>query len=293
MREVDPRPGTSSQPEEIDPIPLGKSGINTRLLCYEELSDIILSSEPSRPSTSARCGFVRVVEPVEPMPSVDNPQASGGNFEGCWKEQADRDLPYLTVEDLEALLRFPTPITVAPAGEDGPRIQIAHTSRVTLGGVIWTILKHLQSQRRLDLTDEDVHALTQSSSAVLTLEEAIPLMVVTVQVLAGVPSLEKVLRWWEAEVPDTGAPDFTMSAGLVDKLRPLEEFNFWSFEFWALAIDVVTAFIAHQGPISETDFLGQLSDVIELATGLGWQVPIMVATLFVVKRAGWFWELLL
>lgn len=101
------------------------------------------------------------------MPSFDVPQASGGNFEGCWEQQADRDLPYLTVEELDALLRVPSPMTMASAGEDEPRIQIAHPSRVTLGAAIWAILKHMHSQRRLDLTYEDVHALTQSSSAVL------------------------------------------------------------------------------------------------------------------------------
>lgn len=87
---------------------------------------------------------------------------------------------------LETLLRVPSPIMVAPAGKDRPRIQIAHTSWVTLGGVIWVILKHLHTHRRLDITDEDVHVLTQSSSALLNLEEAIPLVVVTIQVLAGI-----------------------------------------------------------------------------------------------------------
>lgn len=288
---MDPIPGTSRQTEGTDPTLQEESGIDAKLFCYEELSDI--SSEPSRPSTPARCGCTRAVELVEPTPSPASPPALDGNGEGCWEEQVDGVFPYMTVEELDAFLRVPSPIMVAPACEDGPRIQIAHTSRVTLGGVIWVILKHLHSQRHLDLTDEDVHMLSQSSSAILTLEEAIPIVVVTVQVLAGMPSLEKVLRRWEVELPDTGAPDFTVSAGLADNLKPWEGFNFWSFESWALAVDVVTAFVGQQDSITETAFLEKMSDVITQATGLGWQVPIMVATLFVVKRAGWFWELLI
>lgn len=84
----------------------------------------------------------------------------------------------------------------------------------------------------------------------------------------------------------------TVGAGLTEGFKPWEGFNFWTFESWTLAIDVVRAFIALREPIMETAFLSQLSDLIDQATGLVWQVPIMVAPLFVLNKAGWFWELL-
>lgn len=103
----------------------------------------------------------------------------------------------------------------------------------------------------------------------------------------------KVLQRWEAEMPDTGAPDLNVSAGLADTLRPWEGFNYWTFDSWALAVDVVSAFVGQPGTITETAFLEQMSDVMTQATGLGWQVPIIVATLFVLKKSGWFWDLLI
>lgn len=66
------------------------------------------------------------------------------------------------------------------------------------------ILRHLHTRKHLDLADEDIHELTQFSSALLTLEEAIPIVVVTIQVLAGMPALRKVLLRWDKEMPDTG-----------------------------------------------------------------------------------------
>lgn len=179
----------------------------------------------------------------------------------------------MTVEALEALLRVPSPIIVAPAGEEGPKIQVAHASRVTLGGANLDYLETpaiLHTQRHLDLTDEDVHVLTQYSSSLLTLEEAIPIVVVTIQVLAGMLSLKKVLHRWEVEMPDLGVPNLNVSAGLADKLRPWEGFNYWTFDSWALAVDVVSAFVGQPGTMTETAFLEQMSDVTTQATGLGW-----------------------
>lgn len=56
---------------------------------------------------------------------------------------------------------------------------------------------------------------------------------------------------------------------------------------------MVSAFVGQPGIITETAFLEQMSDVMTQATGLGWQVPIIVATLFVLKKSGWFWDLLI
>lgn len=84
-----------------------------------------------------------------------------------------------------------------------------------------------------------------------------------------------------------------MSAGLADSLRPWEGFNYWTFDWRALAVDVVTAFVGKPSPITESAFLEQLSDVVIQATGLRWQVRIVVATLFVVKMAGWYCNLLI
>lgn len=180
-----------------------------------------------------------------------------------------------------------------PLQEAYNREHITSVSRCRIGGAIWVTLQFLLKLQRLELTDGEFEELLQSSHILSQLAEAVPLVLLTVQALAETPSMELVLRTWAAETPMLGGDLELINHGLPKRLKPWQEPHFWTFDCWSVARSVVDQFLTGKQEVHEEHFLDTLQQEAYIHGDQKWKVPLIVATLYIIRHSPWVWSLLM
>ena len=245
------------------------------LSCSEDLSPYQEDEEELPCSQPQTCGVIRMLT-VSPTPE-------------------EKVLNLMDPEDLAELQSLVAgivpPAPEAPAG-DYARVEVIHTTRIKIGGLISVVLDFMFRKHRIDIDDRDLNELINVSTEVGKLEEALPIIFATIQAVAHTPNLAKFLEWWRQGLEGL---QFASAPGPSDRAKvqkPWEGYRFWTFETWSLADAVTARFMLHQETPSEDDFLASLTELRKTAGLQGWKVGIIVATLFGIRRAPWFWDLM-
>src|SRR5688572_19825592 len=263
------------QREEGQEIP-GPSDREETLACDEVLSPL-----------------VEVDEVDEELPCAQMPLCAAIRIETGSFSKEKRVLNLADPHDLAILAAmFQNPSVPEIPPEDAPEdlVQIIRTTRTEMGGLVWIVLNFLFKKGRLDLSESDLDELVSSSVHVTELAEAVPIILLTVQTVATTPRINRVLRKWAVGVEGLAALDPTPTP-LVD-LKPWDGPQFWSFEDWAQAAEVVARFLLCPEIPLEAEFKARVVDIRDLAGTQGWKIPIMVATLFGLRKATWLWDLM-
>ena len=170
---------------------------------------------------------------------------------------------------------------------------LRNPSPLKVKGMAWMALKTLYDLGRLSLSEDDVHAIAASNPTVYKYLDVFGVALATVQTLAGLPTLRETLSRWSEEQPRMIVPDLSGSLGFSHGLRPWEETPWWNFDTWVLGMEIIPKFFALHPSVSEDEFLQSLRSEKEQAIPSQWRVLVMVASLFAVKKAPWFWPFLL
>jgi hypothetical protein len=145
---------------------------------------------------------------------------------------------------------------------------------------------------KLEPSDEEMCELESSCSGISALGEALPIIIATTQALAHWPSIKAVVRRWVAEAPGLVSSD-ELEKGRKDKeFPPWSGFRWWTIETWSLAMDIVASYLAKGEGLPEREFLRDLKEERWQAGGQEWKIDVIVATLFTIKKSGWFWGML-
>jgi hypothetical protein len=187
----------------------------------------------------------------------------------------------------------PAPLLEVPDNDPYFVGRMTTTTRLRLSGVIWNVLQWLYKVQTLDLSDVEMDALSRSSSIVKSLDEAIPLVLVTVQTLAGVPQLGRILDGWAGKDQEQTGTEPAEGLGKDPSYTPWLGFNYWTYDCWVVAQEVISSFLTRGSDMPEALFLESLREEKEIAGLHRWKVPIIVATLYSIKKAPWLWPLLL
>ena len=165
--------------------------------------------------------------------------------------------------------------------------------RLLTGGVVTMVLKYLAKQGHLSVTANDLTTLMQIPGEVAENSQTVPVIVALVQTLAGTLSLRTAfVRWAKRENKVVNLPPRNVPyVGPV--LRPWEVPRLWPFGLWSLAAQVTSRFLGQSQPPVEGVFLGGLGDLFRQTENEPWVLEVMVAALFVIKDATWFWGTLL
>jgi hypothetical protein len=265
------------QREEGQEIP-GPSDREEILACDESLSPLIEVDE------------VDVELPCSQLPLCAAIRIETGSFS---KEK--RVLNLADPHDLAILAAmFRNPSVPENPPEDAPEglVQIIRTTRTEMGGLVWIVLNFLCKKMCLELTEADFEELVNSSVHITELAEAVPIILLTVQTVATTHKINRVLRKWAEGIEDLAELNPTPVPDSLERLKPWDGPQFWSFEDWARAAEVVARFLLCPQIPSENEFRARVADIRELAGTQGWKVPIMVATLFGLRKATWLWNLL-
>lgn len=244
--------------------------------CEEELSPFLEEEEEGLPcSQMSLCSAIR----------VDTGSLSN-------------DRRVLNLADPHDLAILATMLKDSPSpevllGEAAPDpVQIVRTTRTQLGGLVWIVLKFLLQKGSLDLTEADFDELVNSSVHITELTEAVPIILLTVQTVATTPQINRTLRKWAEGLESLAGLESTQDSSSLMKLKPWDGPQFWSFEAWARAAEVVARFLIYPEIPLEDEFRARIAEVREEAGTQGWTVPIMAATLFGLRKATWLWCLL-
>ena len=246
------------------------------LVCDEELSPFLEEEEEGLPcSQISLCSAIRV-------------DTGSLSKDRCVLNLADpHDLAILTT----LLKDSPSPGVLQEEAAPDP-VQIVRTTRTQLGGLVWIVLKFLFQKGSLDLTEADFDELVNSSVHITELTEAVPIILLTVQTVATTPQINRILRKWAEGLENVVGLELTPDSTSLVKLKPWDGPQFWSFEAWARAAEVVARFLIYPEIPLEDEFRARIAEVREEAGTQGWTVPIMAATLFGIRKATWLWRLL-
>ena len=88
-------------------------------------------------------------------------------------------------------------------------------------------------------------------------------------------------------------PDLSVGMGFGQGLEPWEGTLWNSLDTWILAMEIIPRFLPLSSAVSEAEFLQALSGVKAQAEASVWRVHVIVAVLFTLKHAPWFWSFLI
>jgi len=227
------------------------------------------------------------------LPLPDDLIVEGAGSEGRHQRRSGRlsRCRVIAVEDVPK--GYPdgrvSPILVDPY----TRRRAVPITRSRLGGLVWLILEHLDSCHTISLTDEGFERLMNTSSELEKHVEVVPLVLVTTAVLASTPKLLGHLQRWIEKDPNLDPCWDVVTHNHLGSTRPWVGYHYWSFDCWAVARAVVEAFLLLPPDVPETVFLGRLCADEYLFGVQVWKVPIIVATLYVLRSNSRFWSMLL
>jgi len=159
-----------------------------------------------------------------------------------------------------------------------------------IGGISWLVLKYLFDSGRLEVFLEDFSALLRKSPVLLQNPSVILTTLATVQTVAGFPQIREVVDRWAAAIPGPSGRDIS-SLGFGESLEPWKSDSMWDFETWAAIVEVVPRVLALELQVTE-EFLSELRSDASLTPGKPGELEVMVATMFIIRNAPWFWPFL-
>ena len=153
------------------------------------------------------------------------------------------------------------------------------------------LVRYFYERGPLEFGRTELDALLESTPALLTCAETVPIVVATIHTVATVPRILDVINRWRREVGDP-TPESAYGQGNGLALTPWKEENLWTFRTWTLAMEVSHRFLAQTNTLSEEVFLASLTDLLDPVGREWWKVETIVTTLFTIKKAAWFWPFL-
>lgn len=160
-------------------------------------------------------------------------------------------------------------------------------------GLVWDVMDFLDNQGHLRIGHRELDGIAQMSPASWDNRYALPVIALTIQTLAIVPTLSISLRRWAKRL-NLVFPEVPLGR-LSNRrlLRPWDDPTVWPYGLWGLASRVVYKFLGRKKPPMEAHFIADLSDLATRAGHELWMMATMVSTLFLVLDSPWFWPVLL
>ena len=192
------------------------------------------------------------------------------------------EMPLLDPSDLLLLKSLPD-------GIDCP----GNPSRLRVSGVVWMLMKVLYDAGQLSVTLDAFEKMVDEQPILHRYSDVALVVITTLQTIAGLPQLKDTLVRWAEEEPLMVVPDLSAGMGFGQGLEPWEGTLWNSLDTWILAMEIIPRFLPLSSAVSEAEFLQTLSSVKERAGTSVWRVHVIVAVLFTLKHAPWFWPFLI
>jgi hypothetical protein len=161
------------------------------------------------------------------------------------------------------------------------------------GGIVIRVLSHLHKLGHLKVILADFEIIKATSKEIRSNAHVLPVIVAAVQSLACTPGLRVALGRWAKQDNQKYRVRVSPSEPAPPEISPWEEEGFWPFATWALASQVTSRFVGQFRCAAEGVFLENLCNYTRQLESDQWVLPLVVATLYVIKDAVWSWPLLL
>lgn len=199
--------------------------------------------------------------------------------------------PVATPDSLSLLGQCPREIDSLLALPELQRLP-ASAPKVEKLGVVWALVRYFHEKERLDFSRADLDGLIGGSSFLRDGVDLIPLVVVTIQTVATLPQNGNAIEKWREESGNSTILVAPLRAS-ERRLRPWDDGHIWNFRAWILAMEISHRFFAQKPQTLEEVFLASLTDLIDPLSKEWWKVEVITLTLHTLKRAAWFWPLLM
>lgn len=213
----------------------------------------------------------------------------------------DRELPVCSpISEVE----LPDPLRVTeqePHEVPGPEVQeeepvvamhFEASPRLVASGLIGMVLREMQRLGRRSLSLSEMQTLARSSRVAEENAQSFPVIAVLIQTLEATVSAREMFVGW-ARRSGFEVPALVGEVSLDGPfLEPWIAQESWGFPLYAMAAQLIARFLSRTRLPAEAVFLAKMSDLKEQMGPDAWVVALMVATLYFLKDAVWFWPTL-
>ena len=243
---------------------------------------VLISSTESSHRSPASSGSCRMLK-VETKDS--SPVAGPSRIRSALSPGSLSDISEMPFEDPSDLLRLRS----LPDGVDCP----GNPSRLRVSGVVWMIMRTLYDAGHLSVTMDAFEKMMTEQPILNRYSEVALVVITTLQTITGLPQIKDTHVRWAEEEPLMVVPDLSVGMGFGQGLEPWEGTLWNSLDTWILAMEIIPRFLPLSSAVSEAEFLQALSGVKAQAEASVWRVHVIVAVLFTLKHAPWFWSFLI
>ena len=190
-----------------------------------------------------------------------------------------------------------TPAHASPSVSTAPTATIpmsfANPSwRIHSAGHLWRILEYFHLRGHVSLTSEEVEHIRTLVPALQAEQDPLPAMLATLQTVSCTRGARETFELWSAR---EGTP-MPMSGPrwhrLAPAVQPWEMSSHWSAGLWSVAVYVTGSFLMQHLPVSEPDFRGSFAELYAHSGLEGWNIDVVIYTLYYLRNAPWYWPVL-